>query len=228
MKKILLFILLFSLGLTSCVEIVEEITLHNNKSGNIKYKLETNQFASFLNTFSEFIDGSIENQMKSQVEAFALNLKSQEGIDSVRFNMAGTSGNTLLEFSFTNPDALNNAIYKIFRYEKNMFSPKYIKLTNYNFQRKNFAPLVQKYLEKEKIELQTRDIVNLIAFKTIIKYPVEIKKYRGDNLEISDNRKSIIQTNKLSDVLENKTNVAIKSRQKMKTLPSVTVSMVIN
>jgi hypothetical protein len=228
MKKILLFLFIFPLGLTSCVEIVEEITLHSNKSGNIKYKLETDQFASFLNTFSEFIDGSIENQMKTQVEAFALNLKSQEGIDSVRFNTDGKSGNTLLEFSFTNPDALNNAIYKIFRYEKNMFSPKYIKLTNHNFQRKNFAPLVQKYLEKEKIKLQTRDIINLIAFKTIIQYPVEVKKYRGNNLEISDNRKSIIQKNKLSDVLENKTNVAIKSRQKMKTFPLATISMVVN
>ena len=228
MKKILLFLLILSLGLTSCVEIVEEITLHNNKSGNIRYKLETNQLASFLNTFSEFIDGSIENQMKTQVAAFALNLKSQEGIDSVRFNMDGKSGNPFLEFSFTNPDALNNAIYKIFRYEKNMFSPKYIKLTNHNFQRKNFSPLVQKYLEKEKIELQAKDIVNIIAFKTIIHFPVEVNKYRGNNLEISDNRKSIIQKNKLSDVLENKTNVAIKSRQKMKSFPSANISMVIN
>jgi hypothetical protein len=87
-------------------------------------------------------------------------------------------------------------------------------VTNHKFQRKNFSPWVKKYLAKEKIELPPGDLIEFISFNTIIQYPDEVKNYAGKNLELSENRKMLIQTNKLNDVLENKTNVGIKSRQK--------------
>jgi hypothetical protein len=213
MNKIIPFFFLLFLSLTSCIEIVEEITLHKDKSGNIKYRLETNQISSFLNSFSDFIDLPIENRLKTEVEKFALKIKHQEGIDSVKFNIDEKSGYSLLTLSFTNQDALNNAIYSILGYKKKMFSPKYIKITNHNFQRKNFSPWVKKYLEKEKVDIPGKELISMVTFKTIINYPVVVKKFKGKNLSLSTDRLKITQKNKLNDVFDNKTNVSIKSKQ---------------
>ena len=213
MNKILpLFLLLFFL-LSGCIEIIEEITLHNDNSGNIKYRIQTDQFGSIVNSLNDFIDVSIENQIKSKIEDFSFKLKNLEGIDSVKFNLNGKSDNSLLTFSFANPAVLNAAIYSMIGYKKNLFSPKYITITNHNFRRKNFSPWIKKYLNKENIEIPVRELISMVAYKTVIHYPVRVKKYKGKNLEITVDRMKITQRNRLRDVLDDKTNVSIKSRQ---------------
>jgi hypothetical protein len=214
MKKILIFLLSFLLfGLTSCIELVEEITVHKNKSGNIKYRLETTQLSSFLNSFTEILDISIENQLKGDIEAFALKLKSLEGIDSVQLKLEGKTGKYFLKFSFKNPDDLNNAMYSILGYEKNIFSPKYLKLNDHRFQRNNFSPWIKKYLSKEDVQISAMEFISVIGYKTIVNYPEKIKSFKGTNLAISEDRRRLTQKSKLEDVIESKTNVSIKSRR---------------
>jgi hypothetical protein len=213
MKRIFSVFFLFLLSLTSCIEIVEEITLYDNHSGNIKYRLETNQIASFLNNLTDLLDGSFENHLKGKTREFAGKIKSYEGIDSVKFNWDGKKNKNLLEFSFSSPGALNDAIYQLIGYKKNLFTPVYIKATSHAFQRKNFAPWVKKYLENEGIEIPAKDFMDLVTYKTIVHYPTEVKRFKGKNLKLTDNRKGLIQTNNLREVLENKTNVSIKSKQ---------------
>jgi hypothetical protein len=212
MKRIFpVFIFLF--GFTSCIEIVEEITIFNNKSGNIKYRIETNQIASFLNKFTNLIDVTFENQLKEKTKALAGKINTYEGIDSVIYNWDGKKNKNLLEFSFTSADALNDAVYQLLGYKKSLFTPKYLKATDHKFQRKNFSPWVKKYLETEGIEIPIEEITNLVTYKTIVHYPKEVKKFSGKNLKLIDNRKQLVQTNNLKEVLENKTDVGIKSRQ---------------
>jgi hypothetical protein len=212
MKKILPVFFLLFLSLTSCIEIVEEITLHSDQSGKIKYRMKTNQIVSFLDNFSDLIDISLEKQLKSEAEKFASKLKNQEGIDSITINLERKLSDYSMGFSFTSADDLNNAVYSVLGYKENIFSPKYLKITEHNFSRKNFSPWVKKYFAQEGIDLTSGDLLTMVYFKTIIYYPREVNNYRGDNIELSSNRKKLSQKNSLIDVLENKTNVAIKSR----------------
>ncbi len=212
MKKILpVFILLF-LSLTSCIEIIEEITVHSDQSGKIKYRIKTNQIVSFLDNFSDLIDISLEKQLKSEAEEFASKLKNQQGIDSITINLEGKLSDYSMGFSFASADDLNNAVYRVLGYKENILSPKYLKITKHNFNRKNFSSWVKKYFDQEGIDFPSGDLLTMVYFKTIIYYPQEVKKYRGDNIELSGNRKQLSQKNPLIDVLENKTNVGIKSR----------------
>jgi hypothetical protein len=213
MKIKLLFFSLLLLGFTSCIEIVEEITVHKNNSGSIKYRLETTRMSSLINSFTEIIDVSVENQLKEDIEAFALKLKSLEGIDSVRLKLDGKPGNYILQFSFENPDYLNNAIYSLLGYEKTMFSPKYLTLTDHRFHRNNFSPWIKKYLNKEEVEIPAKEFITMVNYKTIVNYPEKIKRYKGRNLIISEDRRHLTQRCKLQEVIDNKTNVSIRSKQ---------------
>ncbi len=212
MKKILPVFFLLFLSLTSCIEIVEEITLHSDQSGKIKYRIKTNQIISFLDNFSDLIDLSLEKQLKSEAEEFASKLKNQEGIDSITINLKGKLSDYSMGFSFASADDLNDAVYRVLGYKENIFSPKYLKITKHNFNRKNFSPWIKKYFEQEGIDLPSGDLLTMVYFKTIISYPREVKNYRGDNIELSGNRKNLSQKNSLINVVENKTNVGIKSR----------------
>jgi hypothetical protein len=213
MKKILPFFILLFLSFTSCIEIVEEITMHDDNSGNIYYHLETNGISRLLNNFSGLLDSSIENQIKEYVEELAIKMKGQKGIDSVKYKLDGNKDNFQLRFSFAKPENLNDAIYNLLGYEENIFSPKYIKVNNHNFQRKNFAPWIKKYLAKVEIDLPLMDIASMVTYKTIVHFPKKVKHFKGSNLEISDDRMKLTQRKKLTEVLENKTNVSIKSKQ---------------
>jgi hypothetical protein len=213
MKKIfLVFLLLTILLATSCIEIVEEITIHNDQSGNIKYKIKTNQIVSFFDKFSDIIDISLEKQLKTEAEKFAAKISGLQGIDSVKIKLDGKISNFSMGFSFCSADDLNNAIYKVFGYKQNMFSPKYLNVKEHKFNRINFSPWVKRYFEQEGINFPEEDILSMVNFKTIVYYPQKIKKYNGDNLVLSDNGKILSQKNSLIDLLENKTNVSIKSR----------------
>ncbi len=213
MKKFFpVFLFLTLLFTTSCIEIVEEITLHSNQSGNIKYRIKTNQFVSLLDKFSDIIDISLEKQLKTEAEKFAVKIRNQQGIDSIKINLDGKISSFSMGFSFSSADNLNNAIYHIFGYKPNMFSPKYLKVTSHKMSRKNFSPWVKKYFEQEGIEIPEGEITNMIYFKTIVNYPQKIKKQRGENIVLSANGKILSQRNTFTDVFDNKTNVSIKSR----------------
>jgi hypothetical protein len=212
MKKIIPVVLIFTILFTGCIEIVEEITLHKNQSGNIRYRIKTNQLISFIDNFTNWIDLSFENQLKSEADKFASKIKKQEGIDSVKINLSGKFSDYNMGFSFSSADNLNNAFYEVFGYKPSIFSPKYLKVTEHHLSRKNFSPWVKKYFEQEGIELPTGELLNNVYFKTVIYFPKEIKKHRGDNISLSGDRKVLTQKNKLMNVIENKSNVSIKSK----------------
>jgi hypothetical protein len=212
MKKQFPFIILLLLGLTSCIEIVEEITIYSNNSGKIKYRLETNQITSLINNLTGLLDVSTENKVKEMAGKYAAELESYNGIDSVRFSWNEKKSRNILEFSFSGADELNDAIYQLFGYKKNIFSPKYLKTNQHVFIRKNFSPWIKKYLESENIEIPEDDFLEMITYKTIIHYPKEVKKFRGSNIRLMSNGKQLVQTNNVKEVLENKTDVSIRCR----------------
>ncbi len=219
MKRYLVFmskkfpvILLLCFGLTSCVEIVEEVTIYSNNSGNIKYRIETSQIASLINNLTGLLDVSSEKKVKEMARKYAVQLESYNGIDSVRFNWNEKKSQNILEFSFTGADELNDAIYQLFGYKKNIFSPKYLKTKQHVFVRKNFSPWVKKYFESEKIEIPEEDFLEMITYKTIIHYPKEVRRFKGSNIRLTNNGKQLVQINNLKEILENKADVGIRCR----------------
>jgi len=212
MKKTVWILILFTLLFSSCIEIVEEITINKDQSGKIGYRVETSRMISLLNNFTDLMDITIENQIKSEAERLANKIGREKGITNVKVNTKGDISNYSFEFDFATADDLNTAIYHLFGLKQNMFTPKYLKIGSHHFKRKNFAPWVKRYFEEEGIKLPEKELMSVVNFKTVVNLPGEINNFRGNGLQVSNSKKSVIQKHPFPDILEDKANVGIKIR----------------
>jgi hypothetical protein len=86
MKTILFFFLIF--GLSSCLEIIDDITINADGSGTFKYTLNLSASKSRVNTILSLdsLDGkkvpSID-ELKTKITSFKTNLENQEGVSNV-------------------------------------------------------------------------------------------------------------------------------------------------
>lgn len=212
MKKTVIILILSCVLLSGCIEIVEEITINKDQSGKVEYRIETNLMGSLINNLTDLMDINLENQMKSEVEKLSGKLRREKGITNVTINTKGNLTDYTFEFEFSSASDLNTAFYNLFGLKENLFSPKYLKLDNHHFKRMNFAPWIKKYLEKEGIELPQEELTAMVFYKTVIHFPREVIKFRGDGLQLINDRKTLFQKHSLSAILGNKADVGIKTR----------------
>jgi hypothetical protein len=214
MKKFFPLIIAVLVIQTSCIDIVEKITIHKNHSGNVRYSLETGKISSFLSGFTEFNGNPVTSNLEGQITGFVEKLRQIPGIDSVEYEIDTKTNEYYLRFSFASVKQLNNAVYTILDYKKNLFSPIFMKISSHNLRRKNFVPLLNKYIESQSVAVDSsfRDFANLISFKTIIQMPTLPKNVSGENCRITEDLGAVIQTHNVTGILENTANLGFRIR----------------
>jgi hypothetical protein len=212
MKIHVLVVILGSVLLTGCIEIVEKITVHKNSSGTVKYSIEPGKFSTFLTAMRDYTYISPMEDWEKQMVIFTDKLRKLDGIDSVEYSFNPEKNEYFLKFCFRNITDLNDAIYGILDYKKNVFSPDFMKMSRHRLERKNFVPMLHRYLEQKSIDSTYLEFAELISFKTIIEMPGKLKKANGDNCRISADGGSVIQAHKIAGILENSADLGIKIR----------------
>lgn len=210
MKRIVSFLIFSTIFLSSCIEIIEEININDDKSGSISYRLETNELAALLNNISGFMDISFENQLKTEATKFAAKIKKMEGIQNVVLETDEGLGGYKFSFDFSSAKKLNKALYEATGNKKTIFSPSYIKISKHKIKKLNFAPWVKKYFEKEDINIPDKNILNMITYKSLIHLPNEITWKNKIRAKILNNQKTVSQSFSIENVFENKVDVGIK------------------
>jgi hypothetical protein len=211
-KKTLPFIILLALLMSGCIEIVETITIHKNHSGNIRYSLETGKFSSFFSGFTEYAGSSLQETLENQTAIFKEKLGQMKGIDSIEYTFNTAANEYFLKFSFTNVKDLNNAFYSISNNRKGFFSPDFMKISRHYVVRKNFVPLLNKYIEAQRFDSSYIDFAEFVNFKTIIQMPSQLKGVKGDHCRIAEDQVSVVQTNKVNSIIDNSANLGIRIR----------------
>jgi copper chaperone CopZ len=206
----ILFILAFSL--TSCIEIVEEINITENKSGNISIKIESDNSGLILNIVNNLFGNSYEDQIKAELDKIARKLTNEKGIEKVEVNLEESSGEYGISCNFSNTADLNRALYKAFGYKKTIFSPGYVKAGSHRLKKMNITPYIKKYLDKENITIPEAYILEMIDYKCIYHVPNEIKRTSNTKVEITNNSKTATIDFPIEKVLDNKVNTGIKIR----------------
>ncbi len=207
MKKTVFFALLIAVVFTGCIDIVEEINVNKDQSGHLSYRIETNDLGGILNSISGLIDIQIENQLTAKASEYAEKLRGKKGIENVNYSLNKKTGIYELSFDFATSRDLNDALYEVAGYRKNLFSPQYIRITNHKVKRINFAPWLRKYLKHENIDIPSKDVLDLVQFKSIVKVPEVAKNVKNKNSKLAENGLEIVQKNSLTDILNNKVNV---------------------
>ena len=115
MKKLILFSTLLLVLLSSCIELIDDLTIHNDGSGTFKYILNLSASKIKVNSILalDSIDGKKVPSLKEiseKLNNFALNLKTQPGITNV--SMIIKEDDLIVKFScdFASINEFHNAL----------------------------------------------------------------------------------------------------------------------
>jgi len=211
MKKIFLFILPL-LFFSSCVEIVEEITINADKSGSVAFKMDLGSLGSFaMNMGDSYMQGTLLEQVKNLPSTAAALLKNVNGLSNIK-SVTNSGGLYSVSFDFKNEKDLNNALYKLFDVKKPFFAPNYIRIKKHKIIKKNYAPMLRLFVKKYKDQLKDASILKLISYKTKLNLPTEIKKFSNSKSTLSSDKKTAEFTCTIEDLLTTNVNIGNKIR----------------
>jgi len=210
MRKFVPIIIFSLLFLTSCIEIVEEITVKTDQSGTISYSIKSDPLTNLISGFSSIIDqNTIKEKITERFEEFATKFKSSKGIDNVKFFIGDNTTDASLSFDFNSTKALNMALYEIAGSKKTFFAPSYLKVSKHKLKKFNIAPYLKNQLKDQDIIIP-EELINMIEFKSIYHLPKSIKSVKGESVNMTEQTKSTTQKFEFSDVYNNKINSGIK------------------
>ena len=213
-KRILLLltVVVVSISMQSCIEIVEEITVNEDKSGSMSLSAGASGNNSFVGLIGAFTDITFLDDLEIEAGIIVSKLKTQEGISNVHFSKPGSGSNYSLTFDFKNSKALNNALYAVNDQEKKFFGPSFYKISKNKYRRKNITTWAKVLLESEKENIPDEAIFDLIEYKAVVHLPRPVKLVKADDVVVSKDETTVSTSNYISDILNNKINTGMKVR----------------
>lgn len=212
MRKLLfsIAIIFISLSLTSCIDLVEEVSINKDLSGKYEMRLETTGFGGLMSQMGGVPDIP---QIQELDEKLSL-LRSQPGISNIKKDLDAKQLKFNISFDFENEKALNNALYALAEIKPNMFLKKFLKIKKNKVVRPNLSPYLERLLEEQNIseQIPSEDMLNYVNYKFIVNTPKDIKSASGERAMIQSNKTTVISSYSFRELLINKENVYVKIR----------------
>lgn len=210
MRKLLfsIAIVFISLSLTSCIDLVEEVTVNKDLSGKYEMRLETSGFGGMMSQMGGVPDVP---QIQELDEKLRL-LKSQSGISNIKKDLNAKQLKFNISFDFANEKSLNNALYALAEIKPNMFLKKFLKIKKNKVVRPNLSPYLERLLEEQNIseQIPSEDMLNYVNYKFIVNTPKDIKSASGERAMVQSNKTTVISSYSFRELLINKENVYLK------------------
>lgn len=214
-KPLLLFLTLPLLMLfSSCFQVIEEINMKNDGSGDIlvtinlsqsKTKVASLMLLDSINGYKVPSKKDIQAKMNEAVSY----LKIKEGISNIKQSIDFNSYIATLSFSFKNVSNLNNIsnhILKNQNIKSSAASYTYTKATN-TFVR-NYQYVGKAKSEYNKLKEQDRTIFKTATYTSIYRFEQPINKQNNPLATISKTKKAILLKCSILDLINNKANIS--------------------
>ncbi len=212
MRKLLfsIAIIFISLSLTSCIDLVEEVTINKDLSGKYEMYLETGGFSGMMTQMG----GVPEVPQIQELDEKLRLLKAQSGISNIKKELNTKQLKFNISFDFENEKALNNALYALAEIKPNMFLKKFLKIKKNKVVRPNLSPYLERLLEEQNLseQLPSEDMLNYVNYKFIVNTPKKVKGTSGDRAIIQSNKTTVISSYSFKELLVNNENVYLKVR----------------
>lgn len=200
---------------SSCFEIIEEITMRPDGSGDMTITVNLSQsktkVASIL--MMDSINGykvPSKQTIQKEINAAVANLKKMPGISNVKSTTDFTGYIGTISFSFKEVSNINNVSRSILEAQK-------IKATNistysYNKATGTFGRDYKYYntakAEYNKLKKEDRDIFKTATYTSIYRFPFAITKRSNPLANISKSQKAIMQKCGIMDLINGKVSVS--------------------
>lgn len=198
--------------LTGCIEIVEDITIHPDRSGTVSYSIEVTKAGALLSGLASLVDASWEGQIRMEADNFIRRLQAQPGISNIHYDLPGRNGTYSLTFDFEKESDFNEAIYEVSGNKKTIFSPGYLKIGNSRIKKFNFSPWLRRYIENQDLEMPSPLITDNIYFRSVIHTPEDIKRVNSETQGAFKSSRETVQKFLMTDILNGEVNTGIRIR----------------
>ncbi|SRR5574343_60759 len=217
MKLFYSFLLILSfLGLTSCIEIIDDISLKNDGSGTLKYTINLSSSKVKINSILalDSLDGrkvpSIP-EMEERIVSFKKKLSTKTGISNVTIESDFTNYIFKLQCDFTSVIALQNALKDVIEEES---KEKNIPELDHNWLSWDGTKMTRSIPEitvKKTKEIKSEDIELMKQgnYTSITRFERPVEKFDNSAAVLSKNKMAVmIKTNPYaltqnSNILEN-------------------------
>ncbi len=217
LKKIRLFILLCCIPLlcSSCFEIIEEITMRADGSGDMVLTVNLSQsktkVASIL--LMDSINGYKVPDRKTiqrEIDEAVARLRKMPGISNVKSTTDFNNYIASISFSFKEVANVNNIT-------KNILEAQKIKATNvstytYNKGTATFARDYKYYAsakaEYSKLKKEDKEIFQTASYTSICRFPLPISRHSNALAKVSKSQKAIMQKCSVLDLINGRVSVS--------------------
>jgi hypothetical protein len=172
--------LMVSLSLTSCIDILDEIVLNEDKSGSVFIGLESRMLGTLMRSAREQIDPAIMEQLDSFPSMAADKLKGIKGIHEIDALDVISQGRFGIAFKFDSPKALNKAYYALMDMDKKFYHPKIVKIGKHKISLRNITPQLVEQIKNNSPELINSDFIKYLNIRTVLRLPASSISVESD------------------------------------------------
>lgn len=194
---------LLTLGLTSCIEIIDDVTMNNDGSGNLKYTI--NLSASKVKINSILALDSLEghrvpskDEIAERITAFQKRLEAKTGISNVLVESNFTDYIFKVQCDFTSIEALQTAIKDVVKEES---QEKNLKELEHNWMSWDGTKLIRSVpditIERAKsMKAEDAELLKQGNYTSITRFQRPVDKFDNTNAILSKNKLAVmIKTN---------------------------------
>ena len=207
-KILLLAFAILAFGMTSCIDLVEEVTINKNLSGSYEMRLETAGLGALMSQMGNMPEIPVMEEMDQKISL----LRNQPGISNVKNNIKPKDLKFQIRFDFADPNSLNTALYALAEVKPNIFIKKFLKIKENKIVRPNLSPYLQKLIEEQNLSaaMPSDDMLDYINYKFIVNTPSPVKSVTSDRAMIQDSKTKVITSYSFRELLIEETNVYLK------------------
>jgi len=200
MKKWFVISVVFCLfSLTSCIEIIDDLSLNANGSGTFKYTINLSSSKVKINSILalDSLNGNpipSKDEIKDKMQEFKTRLALQEGISNVTMEEDYTNYLFKLNCDFENishlQDGIKKAISEVIKHQKGeLDSYQWISLANNSLSRSIPYTLMDqaKKLKGEELELLKQG-----SYTSITRFEGDVERFENEASVLSKNKKAVM------------------------------------
>jgi len=211
---LLLFIILIP-SLSSCFQVIEEITMKNNGTGDVVLTINLSQSKTkvasvmLLDSINGYKVPSKQKVQQKLNEAVAY-LRKSDGISNVKSSADFNNFIATISFSFKDVSNINNIT-------KNILAQQKIKATNnssYSFNKtthifsRKYQPIGTAKTEFSKLKSQDKAIFNTATYTSIYRFESPVTTTSNPASNVSKSKKAVMLKSSIMDLINGKINVS--------------------
>lgn len=209
-RLFLLLITITAFCLQSCFEVVEQVTLHNNGSGDFQLVLNMSKSKTKINSLVKMktVNGHpipTKEEITKKIADIEKTLQNTSGITNVKTKLDFDSYIATLSCSFDKVSSLNAAVKNINTKEKST-NKAYEKNYEYDVVSKVFTRLDNFSLKKEydKMSNADKEIFATANYTGIFRFDDSIANVSNGNSKIAADKKAAMLKENMLDVITDK------------------------